>query len=87
MKTHTFFFNGNIFLGLGHSLGGHQVPPLDFSTDIFLPKFSQLPEKVRAIDSKTLNVFHSAHSLYPILGLSLLLQNSFLWPYACQTTF
>jgi hypothetical protein len=47
-----FFFNGNIILGLRHSSRGFQVPPSDSATDMFLPQFSQLPEKVRVIDSK-----------------------------------
>jgi hypothetical protein len=53
MKTHAqkcnfffFFFNGNIVLGLGHLLGGHQVPPSDSVTDKCLPQSSQPPGKV-----------------------------------------
>jgi hypothetical protein len=87
MKTHTFTFNRNIVLGLGYSPGGRQVPPSDFETDMCLPQFSRLPKKFQAIYYETLNAFPLAHSLCPILGLSLLLQNSSLWPYAYQTTF
>jgi hypothetical protein len=48
-----FFFIGNIVLGLGHLLGGHQVPPSDSVTDKCLPQSSQPPGKVQAIDSET----------------------------------
>jgi hypothetical protein len=50
---HLFFFNESIVLGLGHSLGGCQAPPLDFVTDNYLPQSSRPPEKVQAINSKT----------------------------------
>jgi hypothetical protein len=53
--SHFFFFFiiGSIVLGLGHLLGGHQVPPSDFATDKYLPQSSQPPGKVQAIDSET----------------------------------
>jgi hypothetical protein len=50
---HTFFFIGNIVLGLGHLLGGRQVPPLDSATDKCLPQSSQPPGKARAISFET----------------------------------
>jgi hypothetical protein len=48
-----FFIIGNIVLGLGHSLGGHQVPPSDSATDKCLPQSSQPPGKVQATDFET----------------------------------
>ena len=48
-----FTFIESIVLGFGHSLGGHQVPPLDSITDKCLPQSSWPPGKVRAIDSET----------------------------------
>jgi hypothetical protein len=45
--------NEKIVLGLGHSLGERQVPPLDFVVDTCLAQSSRPPRKVRAIDSQT----------------------------------
>jgi hypothetical protein len=41
-----FIFNENIVLGLGHSLGGHQVLPSYFVVDMCLTQSSQPPGKV-----------------------------------------
>jgi hypothetical protein len=46
-NAHTsFFFNGNIVLGLVHSPRGRQVPPLDSATSTCLTQSSRLYEKV-----------------------------------------
>ena len=45
--------NESIVLGIGHLLGGLQVPPSGFSINRYLPQFSRLLGRVQAIGFET----------------------------------